>query len=197
MFPNPRPRFPVSGLLATGQTTSYGSGTGVDDGALRKGIAKSYTILTTGQYSGTVAITINSKTDTKSNNCVLDNNTGIMFSRYVSATLGPSSNGLLAWTTNVNGEGIFSYCAAANVAGLAGYSDWRIPNMNELMSIRGTAAASAVPDTTAFPSFPASVAWSSTTAPNATTFAIQGNFLSGSLPAVVKTTTSYALLVRG
>ena len=40
-------------LLKTGQTTSYVAG---DDGALQKGIAKSYTVLTAGQFSGTSTI---------------------------------------------------------------------------------------------------------------------------------------------
>ena len=115
-------------LLQTGQVTSYGSGTGVDDGALQKGRSKSYTILTTGQYSGTTNITINAKTDAHSNNCVVDNRTKLMWSRYVSASVGPASDGKIPWTTKGSVEGIFTYVAAANAATLAGYSDWRIPN---------------------------------------------------------------------
>jgi hypothetical protein len=41
-------------LLATGQLTQYSSE--LDDGYYKKGLAKSYTILTLGQYSGTVNI---------------------------------------------------------------------------------------------------------------------------------------------
>jgi hypothetical protein len=40
-------------LLATGQTTVYHAG---DDGSYRRGIAKSYTVLSTGQYSGTTNV---------------------------------------------------------------------------------------------------------------------------------------------
>lgn len=82
-------------LLATGQTTSYKTG---DDGDLELGIPKDYTILTTGQYSGTTNITINGKTHALSNNCVWDNRTGLMWARYVpNADIGPAGNGLLFW----------------------------------------------------------------------------------------------------
>ena len=186
-------------LLATGQVTSYGSGTGVDDGALQKGIPKAYTTLTTGQYSGTVSITINSKTDTHSNNCVVDNNTGLMWSRYASASVGPASDGLLPWTTTGSGataEGIFAYVAAANAAGLAGYSDWRIPNANELPSLIIN-AATGVPNATAFPSWPGIAFWTSTTRGNNTTNAQQFNFLLGCGGTATKTTNSGCALVRG
>lgn len=185
-------------LLATGQTTSYGSGTGVDDGALRKGIVKRYTILTTGQYSGTTAITINGKTDTHSNNCVFDNNTGLMWSRYVSASVGPTSNGLLPWTTNGNGEGIFPYVAAANVAGLAGYSDWVIPNYFQLLSIADMEAPTGLPDSTAFPSFVPGYMISSTSRAAATGETLIYHF-SSAIPAYTDKTsaTVRVIFVRG
>lgn len=185
-------------MLATGQTTSYGSGAGVDDGALQKGVAKSYTVLTADQYSGTTNITINSKTDAHSNECVVDNNTGLMWSRTVSASVGPTSNGLLSWTTNANGEGIFTYCAAANVALLAGYSDWRIPNIYELFCLYNMQATSSAPDTTAFPVWSSgALVWASTTRPNLTTAAHQAVSGSGSVSTNIKTTTATAALVRG
>jgi len=188
-------------LLATGQVTSYGSGTGVDDGALKKGIVKAYTILTAGQYAGTTNITINSKTDAHSNNCVEDNNTGLMWSRYVSASVGPASNGLLPWTTTGSGataEGIFPYVAAANAAALAGYSDWRIPNDTELMSLRKVLAANAAPDSTAFPSWPLDIVWTSTTTSSSLTAnANRAAFSNSTLAGSVKTTNWYCALVRG
>jgi len=187
-------------LLATGQVTSYGSGTGVDDGALQKGIAKAYTILTTGQYSGTTSITINSKTDVHSNNCVFDNNTGLMWSRYAAASVGPSSNGTLPWTTTGSGataEGIFPYVLAANTASLSGFSDWRIPNIFELMSILSNEAPSGIPNATAFPSWSSSTYWSSTTETSDTTKAINLNFLNATQSAALKTATARCALVRG
>lgn len=187
-------------LLATGQTTSYGSGTGVDDGALRVGQGKAYSILTNDQYSGTTDIVVNGKTDTHSNNCVKDLNTGLMWSRYVSASVGPASDGKLPWTTTGSGgtaEGIFTYCAAANAAGLAGYSDWRIPNALELINIADFEAVAGLPDSTAFPSWPIT-AWSSTTQPNATTSALYVAFNPASIvSAQAKTGNFAAPLVRG
>jgi len=83
------------GLLKTGATVSYHTG---DDGDLEKGIAKSFTVLSTGEYSGTTNITINGKTYAMSNNCVDDNNTGLMWARYVpTSDIGPGSNGQLFW----------------------------------------------------------------------------------------------------
>lgn len=184
-------------LLATGQLTSYGSGAGVDDGSLRKGLLKSYSVLTAGQYSGTSNITINSKTDAHSNNCVVDNITGLMWSRYYSQSVGPASAGTLPWTTNGNGEGIFTYCAAANAASLSGYSDWRIPNDTELLSIRDMEAPTAVPDTTAFPDSP-SIIWSSTTTPDSATAALRVTFTSNGICAQeTKTVGRNVMLVRG
>ena len=187
-------------LLKTGQTTSYGSGTGVDDGAYEIGVAKSYTVLTAGQYSGTTNITVNSKTDAKSNACVIDNNTGLMWSRTLSGSVGPTSTGTLPWTTTGSGgtaEGIFVYVAAANAAALAGYSDWRIPSDIELISLRKMEATSAVPDSTAFPVWAASNVWSSTTQPNVTNNAFQVSFLTGGMGGHAKTNNFLCARVRG
>ncbi len=88
-LPNP------SRPLKTGQTDSYATG---DDGDLELGVARSYTVYTTGQYSGTTNITINGKTHALSNNCVIDNRTGLMWARYVpTADIGPAANGQLFW----------------------------------------------------------------------------------------------------
>ena len=84
-----------SQTMATGQTVSYHDD---DDGDLEKGVTRSYNILTTGQYSGTTNIVINSKTHALSNNCVIDERTGLMWARYVPvADIGPSEDGKLYW----------------------------------------------------------------------------------------------------
>jgi hypothetical protein len=187
-------------LLKTGQLTSYGSGAGVDDGAYQKGVAKSYTVLTAGQYAGTVNITLNGKTDTKSNACVLDNNTGLMWSRTIPASVGPSSNGTLPWTTNANGEGIFTYCAAANAAGLAGYSDWRVANLFELAGIMNQEAGSAgLTGSAAFPNFglTASAFHTSTTLPGTTANSYTVATVNGNQSNAGKTLDRLFALVRG
>jgi hypothetical protein len=184
-------------LLATGQTTVYVAG---DNGTNQKGIAKSYTVLTTGQYAGNTNITINSKTDAHPNACVIDNNTGLMWSRTQSASVGPSSNGFIPWTTTGAGgtaEGIFPYVAAANAASLSGYTDWRIPNINELLSLCDYEAPTSVPDTTAFPGFSAANFWSSTTRPSGTTAAVGVNFSGVGGFQDFKTSGNLLILVRG
>lgn len=187
-------------LLKTGQTTSYGSGSGVDDGGYEVGIAKRYTALTTGQYSGTTNIVVNGKTDTHSNACVEDVETGLMWSRTLSASVGPTSTGQLPWTTTGAGataEGIFAYTAAANAAALAGHTDWRVPNDLELLSLRRQEAPNALPDSTAFPTWLSSNVWSSTTQSNVIANALQVSYLTGGAGGNAKTNNYYCALVRG
>lgn len=193
-------------LLSTGQITSYGSGSGADDGALRVGTPKAYQIETVGRYSGTTTIVVNGKSDIHSNNVVIDLNvrnpaTGnnLMWSRYASASVGAASDGKLEWTSTGAGgtlQGLFPYCAAANVALLAGYGDWRVPNEFEAMSLFGQKTADAYPNPTAFPSPPTDI-WTSTTRGQASGNAFNLRFNIGDAITLSKTSTSFVLLVRG
>ena len=82
-------------LLKTGQETSYHAD---DDGDLELGVAPSFGILTTGQYSGNTTITINGKALDHPNACVKDNNTKKMWLRHVpQSVIGPAANGRLFW----------------------------------------------------------------------------------------------------
>ncbi len=252
--------------LKTGQTTSY---VDFDDGYYEKGVARAYSVLTTGQYSGTFnidlahytsgagAITCTAATQTiadtgvglaifktgdvillddssnpgpftiatgnvagaivvasglvdstpagaitikkreaHSNNCVLDLKTGLMWSRYVSGNMGLASDGALPWTTVTGGYGIFPYRLAANAgSGMAGFTDWRIPNIMELgvMTVYGVNPANL--DLTAFPAFPTSYIWTSTTDPSTTTWAMT---IAGELREKrLKTSNYLIIMVRG
>lgn len=187
---------PTCELLVTGQTTQYGGY--ADDGFYQRGTAKDYTVLTLGAYAGVTVITLNAKNENHSNNCVQDNVTGLMWSRTVSGpNVGPANNGLLPWTTNGAGEGIYTYIAAANAAGLAGYADWRVPNETELQSLKNMEAPNALPDAAAFPAWPNYV-WTATSYPfAAAAFAMYVFFGRGPMDAITKTTTYATALVRG
>lgn len=183
-------------MLVTGQTTQYGGYD--DDGFYEMGITKRYVVYTLGAYAGVTVITLNAKNENHSNNCVLDVNTGLMWSRTVSGpNVGPANNGLLPWTTNGAGEGIFTYVAAANAAALAGYADWRVSNVFESWSLPNAEVPSGTPDAVAFPGWPTTRIWLSTTAAN-----VIGNAecLECSHPRIlpaVKVNTYYCALVRG
>ena len=184
------------GLLKTGQTTQYGGYE--DDGYFEKGLSKRYTILTAGQHAGTTSITVATKTDLISNNCVYDQRTKLMWSRYPTDALGPSDDGRMPWTTDGNGHGIFAFVAAANAAKLGGYADWRVPNDLELPSLRDMEAPNAKPDETAFPSFPITDRiWCSTTMPVVVTMAMHAFFNYGSISFDDKGDTNFILPVRG
>lgn len=190
------------GLLKTGQTTDYTpSGyTCKDDGGEQRGETKRYTVLSTGQYSGTTNITVNAKTDARSNNCVIDNITGLMYGRTSPASVGPASNGLLYWDdTAVNNEDIFAYCDAANTANFAGHNDWRVANRIEVSALMNVDAGSAPRvDQVAFPSISIGSIWVSTTYPVSTSSAYAFSYSSlNSFTAVKTSATASHILVRG
>lgn len=193
--------FNNASLLKTGQTADLtpAGRTCKDDGGEQRGEARNYTILTTGQYSGTTAIIVNGKTDTHSNECVVDNVTNLLWSRTTASSVGPASDGLLYWDdTGGLGEDIFAYCDQANLASLTGYTDWRIPNINELYSIIKHLAGSApYVDQVAFPTMVSGLIWSSTSRADNTLLAL-GTYTSlTAIPSSVKTTaTNSCLLVR-
>lgn len=182
-------------IFKTGQATSYVAG---DDGAYEVGENHNYEALTAGQYSGTTSIVLNGKTEVKSNECVIDHACGLMWARTPSASVGPTSNGLLPWTTNGNGEGVFTYAAATNAAALAGYTDWRIPNVLELLTLIDYEAPSGYPLPSIFPYLTDNNNyWTSTTGPNATTGAMYILWLGGLISRLDKASTGKVLLVRG
>ena len=136
------------------------------------------------------------KREAKSNNCVQDNNTGLMWSRYVSgADMGPASDGKMPWTGQL--YDIFQYCAACNAANLGGYTDWRVANEFELVNLRNMEVATAVPDTTAFPTWPANYVLTATTQPPSASNVQQVSFGSGSVVGTGKTGNGWTALVRG
>ena len=183
--------------LATGQTVQHSGEK--DDGYYEKGVSRRYVVLDSGQYSGSEDIVLNAKTHTLSNNCVIDKRTGLMWTRYVpTADIGPDNNGRLYWKEGADVEGIFRYKAKVKAARIGGHSGWRIPNLFELLSITDCSVSPPI-DGTAFPSTPEVYHWTSTTAQNATTYALVINFVN--FPGVgaqeKATYKAYCRLVRG
>jgi len=121
-----------------------------------------------------------------------------MWARYTSAeqaAMGAASNGQMPWTGQL--YDIFQYSAAANTASLGGYADWRVPNVNELVSLPNWGADSAVPNTTAFPSWP-NTSWIASSRENTFAYRKTSSAGWGAIYGRVATTTAdYCALVRG
>lgn len=188
-------------LLKSGQTTAYNVAgrTSVSDGDTEYGLNQSYTNLTAGQYSGTTGITVNAKTDTHSNACVINNQTGLIWSRDPSASVGPANNGLLFFDdTGGSDEDAFAYCDAANAASLSGHSDWRVPNVNEAWSLVLGETGPPYINQTYFPNVVSGYIVTSTTYKPATTSYIAVAFTAAIMVSRAKTTISnFCMLCRG
>jgi hypothetical protein len=160
---------------------------------------RSYTLLNTGQYDLTTDIVLNGKTCTKLNYCCQDNDTGLMWNVSSSTDVGPASDGKLPWTTNGSGEGAFTFAAAANIANLAGYADWRIPNLFEMITIFRYEAGLIGPDSGYFGDINNNPVWTSTTNPSSTTAGLYISIATSLVTSLTKTnaTTCKIALVRG
>lgn len=149
-------------VLGTGQTTGYrgdapGAGNG-DDGDLRRGLAPRYAW----SDDGTV--------DTPAENVAVDANTGLMWLRdpaRLDGRGGPDGVGgnrdlraPLDWQAAID---------ACNGLAYAGHADWRLPNIQELVSIAQPGRTDVPHDPVVFAAAPrggavANIWWSSTTA---------------------------------
>ncbi len=95
-------------------------------------------------------------------------------------------------------QSIFSYLAAMNAAGLGGYSDWRVPNISELGSLQQSIPTSGRPDGTAFPSWPTSGFWfTSSSLPADTYYKSYVEFTLSNQSYLDQTTPALLALVRG
>ena len=185
-----------SALLVTGQTTQYSGKK--DDGYYKLGVVKDYTVLTGGQFSGTVDIVLNAKTHVLSNECVWDNNTKKMWARYVpDGDIGPGGDGRLYWIDDVNDEDIFDFVDQANLKRLGGFSDWRVPNVVEMASLINYGTDTPSIDTVAFPSSQPFPHWTGTTHNGLTTYAWNIDFIDGNCVKVEKAVIkSFCRLIR-
>jgi hypothetical protein len=257
----------TSKLLKTGQTTQYDSE--LDDGYYQVGVAKSYTVNTSGAQSGTTNVdlthlvsdtgaftaadktytdagkcgvfkaaggeiviisgsasnngtfttasatantvvfveAINNEADAPattfkkreaiSNNTVLDNNTGLTWLRYFSVKMGIAGDGYMPWSGK--DYDIFQFCAACNTASLGGYTDWRVANIFETISLANATAGQWYPDATAFPTNMGSkYCWTSTEIYNGNRVCFRGYYVGGIYSGgAAPSTAYYVMLVRG
>lgn len=135
------------------------------------------------------------KREAISNNTVLDNNTGLTWTRYNPVKLGAAGDGLIYRYGAINSA--YRYCVEANAASLGGYTDWRVPNINELYSIADHEPTNSVPDATAFPNILAAYYWTSTIETSNTAKGLACNFANGIVIITANTAPYYCVLVRG
>ncbi|MBM9499125.1 DUF1566 domain-containing protein [Leptospira sp. 201903071] len=126
------------------------------------------------------------------NGTVTDRNTNLLWSK---CPFGKSNTTCLAgvlFSGNRN-----SALANCNGLVLAGRSDWRLPNVNELLSIVDYAGAgNPAIQTATFPNFPSALFWTSTSDINALTTSIVINFGGGgTLTTTAKTNPASAICV--
>ena len=113
---------------------------------------------------------------------VVNNNTGLMWQQTI-----PTDT--YEWAL------AFSYC---NFLSYAGYSDWRLPTPQELLTIVDNSKYNPAIDITYFPNTPSSYFWSSSSCVNYQDNAWYVNFDSGSVLSYSKTSSSrYVRCVRG
>ena len=166
--------------LKTGQTLCYDAagatiacaGLG-QDGTYLKGAARSYSTTT---YS-----------------TVIDNATGLMWKKC--------SQGQATSTTSCTGSATtMTWTAATSTCSTDttdGYSDWRLPNQNELLSLVDYSASSPAINTTYFPATQSSGYWSSTSYKPSPSGAWVVSFYDGGTNYNGKTTSNYVRCVRG
>lgn len=158
-------------LPATGQTTIYGTKQR-EDGYYQSGATLRYATSTI---------------DT--NVVVVDENTGLEWEQKTSGNK----------DTTYTWENAQIYCEdqIGTSGTYAGQSDWRLPNIKELISIVNYKNVSPAIDTTYFPNTVSNYYWSSTTYKYTTSVAWYVDFFDGNVVDRIKTYGSYVRCVRG
>lgn len=164
-------------LPKTYQSTSYRAG---DDGTHQAGWWKGRLLVS--NKTRFISKTINGDA------VVIDRATGLMFAADGNA-VGCNNGAGLNWNDAID---------YANNLDFAGFTDWRIPNILELMSTINFRATSPCIYTTFFPNTAATYYWTSTTVVPDTSRAWKWNyFLGGTLSVGVKSGSAYLRCVRG
>ncbi|WP_040335133.1 Lcl domain-containing protein [Candidatus Magnetobacterium casense] len=150
-------------LPQTGQTTTYAAG---DDGALQKGVAWP-----------------NPRFTDNRDQTMTDNLTGLVWAKDAGTpTVGNCAGGSMDW------QAALDYVACLNAANYLGYSDWRLPNVNELESVinAGEAYVAKWLNAQGFINLQSNVYWSSTSYSGNTSFAWRVHMDDGGVSAYGK-----------
>lgn len=151
-----------------------------------------------GTWAACVANTIPTAPDNRytdnGDGTVTDNQTGLMWKQCV--------EGLTTTTTacDTGSAGSYAWSAAlqqAAASSFAQYSDWRLPNRNELNSLAERACFNPAINTTLFPATPSGYMWSSSPDANIAANAWGVDFNFGESFPWVKSFTYSVRLVRG
>ena len=184
---------------AAGGETIVISGSGNNNGIFTTASATADTVVFVEAITdeADAPLTTFKKREAISNNTVLDNNTGLTWLRYMPVLLGIAGDGKMPATGKV--YDMYQYCAVANAASLGGHNDWRIPNINEVLSVVGFDGQI---NPTAFPQGLSGAIWSSTVRANSTpsglAVSIWYNYAAYlSIGLQNKTNANYIWLVRG
>ena len=148
--------------------------------------------------------------------CVLDNVTGLTWevktddgglhdkdNTYTWYNSDPTTNGGSAGTATTgtcigpSGCDTEKYAAAVNDEGLCGFTDWRLPTREELLSIVDFGTTHPAIDTVYFPNTPSSDFWSGSPYAGNSDFAVRVNFGYGRGLNGNKVDGKYVRLVRG
>jgi len=91
------------------------------------------------------------------------------------------------------------YVAAVNAVGICGYTDWRLPSVEELLSIADLSVANPGPtiDTGYFPNSMGTIYWSATPYSAFSTMALGNSLMDGSGLSYTKSVAYAVRLVRG
>jgi len=162
-------------LPDTGQTASYTATFGEDHDYQSAAVQPSYTVL---NPVGISSVTV-------------DNRTGLMW------VTNPRTDAGFAGTQTWE-SALTSCTVTLNGMAYAGYTDWRLPNVRELMSIvhYGATPAPRI-NTTAFPGTASGYYWTSTTCVSNTTNAWYVDFSLGNVNYNSKSSNNYVRCVRG
>ncbi len=129
--------------------------------------------------------------------CVRGPQVNQSFTNNNDGTITDNNTGLLWQWGETSAKSWSDALAACNTLSLAGSSDWRLPNIRELVSILGEAQLNPTLNTTFFPNVVSSGYWSSTSSATDPGSAWLVNFSNGSTDTGSKSSALYSRCVRG